>query len=184
MRRLNVAGFSLLELLMVVTVAGVVLGFAAPSFRATISNAKLNATADRLIASLRFAQSAAVRVGDSAFVCASTDGASCSGGSDWSTGWIVMEDDGGVTRLLKVEEPTTGDVELISSDFADVGRITFTSLGAIEDGTGPGTFTACDNRGDKFAKAVIVSSAGLVRRGVDTNGSDIVEDSQGSDISC
>ena len=81
------AGFSIVELMVTVTVAAVLLGLAIPSFRDLLINNKVT-EASRISwsAILNLARSEAVRRGTLAAVI------STSGSNDWSTGWYVESD--------------------------------------------------------------------------------------------
>jgi type IV fimbrial biogenesis protein FimT len=80
------AGFSIVELMVTVTVAAVLLGLAIPSFRDLIRNNHVVETTNQLVGDLNLARSEAVRRGTLVAVI------STSGGNDWSTGWYVESD--------------------------------------------------------------------------------------------
>lgn len=179
------SGYTIVELLVAVLIAATLLAAAVPSFRSTMQNARLSSDLERLTGSLRLAQSTSARSGEQAFACASSNGTSCSGSSDWSQGWIVveLEQDGTVQRVIAVEPPADG-VTMLASNLADASRITFTPEGTITDTGAPGTFVFCDGRGERSAKAAIVTRVGLVRDARDTDDSGIVEGALGTDVAC
>ena len=63
-----------------------------PSFLETVRNNRLIAQNNEFVGALNFARSEALKRGDSVSMCASADQATCSGATDWSTGWIVFND--------------------------------------------------------------------------------------------
>lgn len=83
------AGFTLYELMVTVAVAGIIASFAIPSFQSFVQNGRAVTHTNDLITALNLGRSEATRRGAPINVCASTDGATCSGGTDWSTGWIM-----------------------------------------------------------------------------------------------
>lgn len=91
----NETGFSILELLTAIAVMAVLLGLGVPTFLDTINSNRTTTQANELVSALNFARSEAVKRSDLVSVCASTNGTSCSGANDWSTGWIVFTDSSG-----------------------------------------------------------------------------------------
>ncbi len=92
-------GYTAVELLFTMAIAGLVTALAVPNFRDFIQNNRAAEEANALVGALALARSEAVTRGIPVSVCSSTDNAACSGGLDWSTGWIVFTDadaDGGV----------------------------------------------------------------------------------------
>lgn len=107
-------GFTLLELVTTVTVAGVLLTVAVPSFFNTSRNSHAAADTNELVSALSIARSEAIRRSGRVSVCHSSDGASCGGG--WADGWIVFVDTAAtdatdppvVGTVLRVSPPPTG----------------------------------------------------------------------------
>ena len=81
-----------MELMVTVTVLGILLGLAVPSFRETMRNNRLIAQNNEFIGGLNLARSEALKRSGSVSMCASADEATCSSATDWSTGWIVFSD--------------------------------------------------------------------------------------------
>ena len=80
-------GFTLVELMVTITVLAVLLGVGVPSFQATIQGNRITTAANDLVAALQYARSEAVRRGVNVTVCSSNDQATCSG--TWTDGWVV-----------------------------------------------------------------------------------------------
>ena len=85
-------GFTLVEVMLTITVAAILLAIAVPSFQQTIRNNRLTTQANELFTALSMARMSAIERGVSVTVCASADQASCSGSTDWKTGWIAFTD--------------------------------------------------------------------------------------------
>ncbi len=94
-RRLQL-GFTLLELMVAIAVFAVLIGLGVPSFSGIINANRITAQTNDLVSALNYARSEAVKRSEPVGVCSSTDGATCAASTDWSTGWIVFDDRGGV----------------------------------------------------------------------------------------
>jgi len=87
-------GFTLLELLVVVAIAAILGGLAAPSLSKMFSSNRVQSEASGFVSDLMYARSEAVKRGSGIIVCASATGNACSNANSWSTGWIVVPDSG------------------------------------------------------------------------------------------
>jgi type IV fimbrial biogenesis protein FimT len=85
-------GFTLFELMLAIAILGVLLGLGVPSFVETIRNNRTISQNNELIGALNYARSEALKRADAVSVCASADQATCSGSTNWTTGWIVFGD--------------------------------------------------------------------------------------------
>jgi type IV fimbrial biogenesis protein FimT len=86
------AGFSLIELMVVITISAILIMVAAPSLTDMATSAKLNSDSSRWVASAQMARSEAIKRNRRVTMCASTDGETCatSGGANaWSSGWLI-----------------------------------------------------------------------------------------------
>jgi type IV fimbrial biogenesis protein FimT len=114
-------GFTLIELMTAFTVLAVLLGLAIPTFLNVIRNNRVTTQTNDLVSALNYARSEALKRSNTVTACSSTDGASCAGATDWSTGWIVFTDinsngtlDGADVRLQQWPA-TTGGITLNST---------------------------------------------------------------------
>lgn len=87
-------GFTLLELMITISVIAILAAIALPSFQATLRSNRMATTSNELIAAMSLARSEAVKNTRGAGVCASSAGASCDG-SGWAGGWMVFSDNNG-----------------------------------------------------------------------------------------
>lgn len=115
------SGYTLLELMTAIAILGILLGIAVPSFREYTRNSRATAAQNDLVTSLALARNESLKRSRAVTVCASTDSLTCSGSTDWSTGWIVFTDggaagvvDAGIDALLQVGSTGHPDVVLVS----------------------------------------------------------------------
>ena len=85
-------GFTLVELIVTLVVAGILMALATPSFFNTLMTSRITTNTNTLVATLSFARSEAVKRGIPVSICASNDGTSCTGATNWQNGWIVFTD--------------------------------------------------------------------------------------------
>ena len=88
----NSRGFTLIELMITITVAAILLGVGIPTFREFTRNNAVTAAHNDLVTSFGYARSEALRRSRPVSVCASADGATCGDAADWTTGWIAFTD--------------------------------------------------------------------------------------------
>jgi type IV fimbrial biogenesis protein FimT len=89
-RKMPQRGFSLVELMITISVVALLLTLAVPSFREAGLSGQLRSSANDLAASARFARSQAIKQNAMIKLCVSADGASCGAGG-WEQGWIVLK---------------------------------------------------------------------------------------------
>ena len=133
------SGFTLLELLAVVTIAGLLLAVAVPGMRAFIQNGRMTGAANDLVHALQTARSEAIKRRRNVVVCTSADPLEAEPDCDDEAavnGWFVFVDNNadGVRDAASVVD-VDGDGDELDED---------TNGNGIED---PGEDTAGDNDG-------------------------------------
>lgn len=83
----HMQGFTIIELMVVVTVMAILMGLAAPAFNNTIRDNRVVTASNGYAAAIATARAEAVKRGRMVSVCPSADGQAC--GTDWSAGWMV-----------------------------------------------------------------------------------------------
>lgn len=174
-------GFTLLELMVTVAVAAVLVTVATPNLSVWILNNRIVAQINEFSRDINLARSEAVKLGSPVTICNSNDQLSCAG--NWTGGRIVFADtdNDGVRDagepLVVIHEALAGGNTLAGSN-----RITFDANG-FSNGFA-GAWTLCDDRGTAHARAVIISNNGQLRLAEDSNSDGIVEDNNGSNVTC
>jgi type IV fimbrial biogenesis protein FimT len=109
------SGFTLTELMVVTAIVAILLGIAIPSYKYLTTSYRMSAELNNLVGDLQFARGEALKEGTPVTVCISSDGATCTGGTNWAPGWIVFSDlnnNGAVDageRVLKIQAAFTGN---------------------------------------------------------------------------
>jgi type IV fimbrial biogenesis protein FimT len=83
-------GFTLIELMVTMTVLVVLTLVAAPSFNNALLSNRLTGFANNFVASANIARSEAVKRNSAMTLCPSADAATCAVSGGWHQGWIVM----------------------------------------------------------------------------------------------
>ena len=166
-----VKGFTLIEALVVMTVAAILLAVAIPAWSHARAAANAGSVRAKLAASLLDAVRHSAITGTEVVVCPNSSSGVCSGSTNWDSGWIVFADingsrtpDPNETRL-GVENALPSDVHLRTTS----GR---TRLVFQPNGGNAGsnvTFTLCDKRGPKTATTLVLSNTGNLRPGQPTD---------------
>ncbi|SMF01287.1 type IV fimbrial biogenesis protein FimT [Alteromonadaceae bacterium Bs31] len=183
----SIAGFSLIELMVVLSIAAILLMVSMPSFVDSSAKGKIRAGINELATDLAFARSTAVTRPANVSICASDISVTpraCGNGA-WNEGWLVFVDvdgDGVIDtgdELVRITEGM-GNMVAVSLDNA----VTFNKKGQKSNVS---EFKFC-NAGDKdahFARALLVNIGGLVRRSRDTDDDGIHNTGEtGGNLSC
>jgi type IV fimbrial biogenesis protein FimT len=159
-QRLAQSGFTLIEILVTMAVAGILLAMAVPAFSSFVQNDRDAGQINSLAGSFNYARSEAVKRNSASgiMVCPSTDALTCTG-TPWSGGWIVL-------NLIATDPPPL----VLQAVPALNGSNTLTAVGAaagiafLSSGlvSAPLTIKVCDPRGARFARDVEINATGRV----------------------
>lgn len=112
-------GFTLIELISSLAIMFVLAGVALPSFNNLVERNRATTETNEFIGQLAYARTEAIKRGTHVSLCASADGLTCSGSTDWKNGWIIFSDSTGTSgvkdsgdELLKVHESLSGNTTL------------------------------------------------------------------------
>ena len=157
-------GFTLIELMITLSIASILLSVAVPSYRSFVQDSLLITQSNNFYFALALAKSEAIKRNTRITICPSTSGTNCTASNIWSNGWVVFVDNNN-SRTIDAGE------EILQVSYAFSGGNTLkTSLaGTImfrPDGFSPGsaaTFSLCDDRGSNYSKSIVLSNQGRFR---------------------
>lgn len=162
-------GFTLLEVLVALSIATGLLLLAVPSYRAWIADVELRDRVEALVQSMSFARAEAIKRGHRVNLCPSGDGIHCAVDGRWESGWLLYadqdhdgerDDDDPVVRW---EGPARAGIT-VRGNRPVADYVSYTALGQTRMANGAlqmGTFTVC--RPGARAVDVVLANGGRVR---------------------
>lgn len=130
------AGFTLVELVVTLSIVAILVTIAAPSFRDLMIRNRIDAETGGLTADLTFARTEAVRRGAPVVVCPTDAAAASCVGSSWNAPRLVFVDMGGeplaldaADVLLRSSEAPPSDITLTPS--SQINGVRFLPNGAV-----------------------------------------------------
>ena len=136
-------GFTLVELMMAITVAAILLVIAVPSFRDAALGSRLSAVANNLLASVQLARSEAIKRNQTVTLCASINGSTCAGSGDWEQGWIMLD---AANNVISRQEVLPAGLKLVQAGTIVPPATTFLAplrFQPLGIGATAGSFTVC-----------------------------------------
>lgn len=168
-------GFTLIELMVTISVLAIVLAVAVPSFQDMVRRNRLTSDTNNLVSALATARSEAIKRGSVVTVCKTSnpDAATptCATGASWANGWIVFTDTGtrgtvdGTDVRLKIQQPAGAGGPTITASTSFANFVNYASAGAavannsVRDLPITGSFTLCLN---SVSRVVDVGLSGRV----------------------
>ena len=156
----GIHGFTLIELIVTITIAGILIAIATPYLGSFISSTRLTTQTNELLTDLNTARSEAVKRAAYVGVCASTSGSSCTSGGSFLNGWIVFLDaDNSGTwtapsdSVMKVHGALDGGNTTVSGS----STVIFNSSGSLESSSTV-TYTFCDSALHKSRKISVTAT--------------------------
>lgn len=170
------SGFTLIELMVTLSVAAILLTVGVPGFQDFIKANSLSSRANTFVADLILARSEAINRSGRVTICKSNDLSSCATSGGWEQGWIIFYDPadprgsldpGGNDRLIRATGPASGRITIRGNSNV-ASHISFLGSGLVHRST-IGSVMFCDDRIKNFstdskkAKTVVISFVGRVR---------------------
>lgn len=170
------SGFTLLELMLVVTIAGLLLGFGVPAMGNYFRNARITSAANDVMGGLHFARSEAIKRRVPVTLCTSADPLNNNPVCDASallTGWVAFVDDNGDNVadasdgnglrdageiVLLQREPMPATITARSS--ANPFRVTYLMNGFAQNANAA-QLVLCDERGNTPTGGELSSARGI-----------------------
>ena len=151
-------GFSLIELMVIVSVLALVLGLGIPAFNDMLANSRMSTAVNDLVSSLHGARGEAITRQATVILCpANSAGTDCEAGGDLRAGWLVFADSNG-DGAAGVGEPIVQRHDALHSGpglslsvfpAGSAGRIAFSGVGTLEVAESTTDIQFCDGRGDR-----------------------------------
>lgn len=167
----NMPGFTILELMIVLTIAGILSAIAIPSFTVFIKNNCMTTKAVLLVNSLQFARSEAIKRKES--IALRTNPSVGNNANEWGGGWRItdagwpgwsasatdierhtlriIETTCETTAMDEIRNPGRGDTTDNDRDFV------YRPTGFIDS---PGTINVCDDRTGETGRQITISVTG------------------------
>ncbi len=166
------AGWTLVELLVVLTVMGILLGAAVPALSTALESRRMAAVGHTLYFSLQLSRSEAIKRGGRVVLCKSGGSDACRRTGGWEQGWIVFHDVNNNAQLdagesvLQREQAVTAPLRISGNAMVE-SYISYTPLGHTSTtggGLQPGTLTVCQPEANApVALQIVISSSGRAR---------------------
>lgn len=142
---MRLKGFTLLELMVTITIAGILLGIAVPALGTFIRGSRLSGGAREFIVDFALARNEAVLRASTVTVCTSTNMTDCTN-SPWTAGRLVFVDGGAIGTvdggdvIISTSRALNSALTTASSGVAAANVISFSPLGRV---AGVGQITVC-----------------------------------------
>ena len=163
-------GFTLIELMIAVGLAGLLLSMAVPALDIFVSNARQTGAINAFVSSIHQARSTAVTTNTRVTICPSSGGTNCEA-TGWNSGWIVFSDPDSDRNVDNDETilASSGEIDGLTFQSAEFGAfLMYRPNGRVMNASlngSSGAFTVCDNRGADSAKVMIIDLSGRPRLG-------------------
>jgi len=165
-------GFTLIELIITLTVVGILTAIAVPALRQFVESSRLTTATNDFIGDLSLARIEAMKRGtvSQTVVCASSNGTSCTTGSTWQDGWIVFVDADASGNFntgdtgLKIHEALPASLTATTNPAGTI-TLTFNGMGYLVTSLSSLQFTSANNNQQR----VICLSGGTGRAMVAAN---------------
>ena len=179
-------GFTLLELLVVVAISGILLGVGLPAMGALIERNQFKAEVSALHRAVALSRSMAVYRGEAVSLCPLTSSNAC--GNNW-TGKLTIFADSNQNSTLDSDEETIGIVSALEQPDTRLDRHHSRASAIMFRSTGNafghnGTLKVCMDGSTTLSATIIISGAGRIRLGEDSNNDGLVEDTSGDAVTC
>lgn len=138
-RTAQVAGFTVLELMITIAVLGILLGIGVPSFNNIVRQNRIASQTNELLAAAAMARSEAVKRGTEVVLCPVDPGDPdvCSGEDNWNDGWMIFADEEGDENDVIIQRwPRPGERRMTVASVDGLDSITYRGDGSTTLGVG------------------------------------------------
>lgn len=165
------AGFSVVELMIVLSVTAILMSVAAPSLGTFVRNNRLQAQTLEMLRTMHFARSEAIKRKTRVVLCRSADphaaSPTCGGASyTWTSGFLVFAAgdtnsvyNAGVDELIRIGRPAIKGVSVRTNGTTN-NNLEYNSDGTTNEGGGTALYSICDERGGAHGRQIEVAPVG------------------------
>lgn len=163
----RVSGYTMVELIITVMVGSLLLMIAIPTFFWVTNSNRIAGEINGLLGDMQFGRAEAVKEGQPVTVCVSSDGATCTGGNTWQSGWIVFSDVNGNATvdagdvILRVQKPFTSTDTFVAGNA--VSAVTFNRDG-YANGIAAGTLIELHDKTNNhnWTRCLAINLVGMI----------------------
>jgi type IV fimbrial biogenesis protein FimT len=145
-------GFSLIEMMVVVSIMAILASIAFPAFNDALLSTKLRSYANNFIVSTYLARGEAIKRNAIVTLCVSANGTSCGAGG-WEQGWIVLSG----TSVLHHQQATASGYNITEANGIDTLSFQPTGIGGTQATL---TFCRATSSTGEQKRVVTLSSSG------------------------
>jgi type IV fimbrial biogenesis protein FimT len=145
---LKTVGFSIIELMVVIAIAGIMTAVALPSYTEMVKNNCMTSTVNRFVSSIQLARTEAIKLRQNVTVDSLN-------GTEWAGGWQVNDN---VPSLISQTDITCG-LGNNTTFTGTTNSLTYDSEGFLIAAVA-NTFTFCDDRVGETGRVVTVNPLG------------------------
>lgn len=169
-------GFSLLEIVVALSLAAIIAAFAIPSFTNLFERAAQKILSEQLFRAINLSREEAISLGETVTLCQSENQNTCSG--EWSSGYIVLSNDHVLFSFTN--KKNQGELHWRAFPIY-LDHLEFLSSGSSNFQNG--TFWYCPKSAENPAWAIMLIQSGRARL-VYPDKSGVIVDDQGEKIGC
>ncbi|KAA3630432.1 MAG: prepilin-type N-terminal cleavage/methylation domain-containing protein [Proteobacteria bacterium] len=161
----HTSGFTLLELIITLSVAAILLTIVVPAFAQLLAGTRITTAVNELLSVIHLTRSEAIKRHARATLCPSDNGISCANTAVWEHGWIAFVDSDSDRELDSDEvvlQLHAGFGNQLTIRSGSRTRIIFRPDGIAVGGL-TGTYTFCHSSDAAPPKALILSNPGRAR---------------------